>query len=214
MKRATPAEITAIIARATKFSIPDELRWEFRTWPMEKRGRFISRLRAKLKSPSDRPEKPFSANVTPFDYATPAARRIMDRVNAGLNSREAQCKINLISQGVIFRDELWFWSPKTGYCKRGAWTQENGRPLLHHVIWEETHGRKVPPHHIVRFIDGNENNLVPENLVLQTRNNLARENQSTGLFRTSREATALLFRRAQGNRKHGYIETLQALKAA
>jgi hypothetical protein len=214
MKRATPAEISALIAKATKFSIPDKLRWEFRHWPISKRGEFIARLRAKLKPPSTRPETPFSANVEPFDYASPSARKIMDKLNEGLGSREATCKLNLISQGVIYRGELYFWTQKAGYCKRGAWTPENGRPQLHRVIWEETHGRKVPPQHVVRFIDGNDNNLAPENLTLQSRNNLARENQATGLFRKSREVTALLFKRAQEMETNGHITTLKSLKAA
>jgi hypothetical protein len=175
---------------------------------MEKRAWFIRTLRARLKLPMEQPTGPFSSGVVPFDYATPEAREIKDKLNAGLNSQEAICKIDLCTQGVIYKGDLWFWCPKTGYNKRGSWTPENGRPILHRVIWEKANGRKVPAHHVVRFIDGNDNNLAPENLTLAHRNDLCRESQAKALLRKSRERTALLLLRAQGKEKHGLIEEL------
>lgn len=46
---------------------------------------------------------------------------------------------------------------------------------MHHVIWEETHKRKVPPGHVVVFRDGNKNNHAPENLALKPRAAIAVE---------------------------------------
>jgi hypothetical protein len=223
--RATPEEIEAIIDQmaaaprkgkgACIILIPPELRWEFKSWPMEKRGDFIARLRAKLDSPKDRPTTPFSKNVTPFDYTTPAAREIKDRLNAGLNSREAVCKINICSQGVIYKGELYFWTAKTGYDRRGCWKRGEGRPLLHRIIWEELHG-PLPLKHIVYFKDGNDNNFEPDNLGLMSMNENARRNQAASLFRKSRERTALLLQRAQKGKgeNHGLIEALYDRKAA
>ncbi len=222
-QHASPAELEAIIQRevqrargplgkgTARMRIPPELGWEFKTWTMDKRGWFITRLRAEIKSPNDRPETPFSSNVTPFDYTTPAAREIMARLNAGLNSREAVCKINLCSQGVIYEGALYFWAgANTGYCKQGKWTPENGRPQLNRVIWEKTNGRKVPPKHVVFYRDGNMNNLDPDNLGLMSMNENARRNQAASLFRKSRETTALLLKRAQRKEKSdGLIETLR-----
>lgn len=208
-ERATPEKLKLIIARATKIAIPPELRWEFREWPMEKRGWFLQQLRARIKSPEDRPEKPFSSNVRPFDYTTPEAQAIKERLNAGLNSREAICRIDLASNGVIYKGELWYWAGWS-YCKRGAWTPEHGRPQLNRAIWEE-HNGPVPPKHLVYYRDGNPNNLSPGNLGLMSMNENARRNQAAALFRKSRERTALLLRRSQeGGEKHGLIETLKA----
>jgi len=207
---ATEAEIEVLLASATKIAIPQQLRWEFRLWPMEKRARFLRRLRARVKSPDDRSEKPFSKNVSPFDYTTPEARAIKDRLNAGLNSRQAICRIDLGSQGVIYKGELYYWVANTGYMKRGACTAERGRPSLHRLIWEESNG-PVPPKHIVYFKDDNPNNFEPRNLGLMSMNENARRNQAAALFRKSREQTALLLQRAQKRKgvADGLIETLK-----
>jgi hypothetical protein len=212
--RATPAELEEIIAAATKMAIPPQLSWEFKNWTMEKRAWFIGRLRAKLRSPDDRPETPFSANVEPFDYTTPRARAIKDRLNAGLNSQKAVCRIDIGSQGVIYKDELYYWAEGTGYCRRGAWTPEIGRPLLHRLIWEEVHG-PLPAKHCVFFKDDNHNNFDPDNLGLMSMNENARRNQAAALFRKSRERTAALLRRSQRKEEsHGLIEALNYRKAA
>lgn len=203
-------ELAAIIAKQTKIRIPDELRLEWRHWPLAKRAAFVARVRAKLKPERDRPNTPFSRNVEPFDYGSPRAHEIVAQVNRGLSSRNWKVKIDLCTQGVIFRGELWFWSPKTGY-ERGPWTKEHGRPLLHHVLWEERNG-KVPAGHVVRCADGNPNNLAAKNLILANRNDVCRESQAKWLMRKSREQTALLLERStrKGN-EHGRIETLEAI---
>jgi hypothetical protein len=225
-KRATPAELKALIARIvadpkrdhigsrrgkSKFSIPLELKWEFKTWAIEKRAWFIGEIRKRLNHPDDRPTTPFSSNVQPFDYATSAAREIQRKLNDGRDSRHAVCKIDTCSQGVIYKNELYFWSVNTGYVARG-WNPIDGRPLLHWKIWEEHNGRKVPPGHVVRLVDGNHNNLAPENMILADRNAVCRETQMKTLMRRSREQTALLLRRSQRKleEKDGLIETLKA----
>ena len=183
---------------------------------MERRGEFIRRVRAKVRSPYDRPETPFSANVEPFDYTTPRARAIMDAMNAGRDSRHAKTKIDLRSQGVIWRGKLWFWCDQTGY-QIGLWTPGKGRPALHRVLWEEEHGRPVPGGGVVRCADGNPNNLDPANLVLATRNEIARENQAAGLFRKSRAQMSALLergeRRKDHTRKHENPDTLLELRS-
>lgn len=209
-RRATAVQIEAIIASATKLAIPPQLRWEFRTWPMSKKADFIARLRAKLRDPDDRPKRPFSRNVVPFDYTTPAARAILDRLNEELDSRHAICKLDLGTQGVIWNGDLWFWVANTGYVQRGQWTPERGRPILSRALWEQYHGR-IPPKHVIRCADGNPNNLDPGNLVLATMNDLARENQAAALTRKAREKTALVLERAQQKgKRHDLFEALSA----
>lgn len=41
--------------------------------------------------------------------------------------------------------------------------------LKSRVVWEQTHGRKVPKSHIIAFRDGDKLNLDPDNLVLMSR---------------------------------------------
>lgn len=207
----TDEQIDALIAGETVLHVPAALKFEWRRWSLERRGEFIARLRARLARPTDRPTTPFSANVKPFDYASPYAHAIVARMNAGTDSRTARVKLDICSQGVIWDDRLWFWSHKVGY-QCGPWKKEHGRPSLHKTIWQETHGRKVPPAHVVRFIDGNPNNLAPENLRLATRNDLARENQAAALQRKSRERTALLLNRSQTKKRHGLTDTLLATR--
>ena len=197
----TEAQLDALIEEETKLRCPPALKFEWRRWSLQRRGDFIARLRAKLNSPDDRPATPFSTNVEPFDYTSPSAWRIVNAMNAGRDSRSAAVKIDLKTQGVIFRDQLWFWNVKVGY-QRGPWSPESGRPSLHQTIWEETHGRPVPPAHVVRFADGNRNNFDPANLTLATRNDVCRENHAIALIKKSRERTAILLRRSQQATPH------------
>lgn len=206
----TQAELEALIERATGMKVPEELRAEWRHWALERRGDFIARLRARLNPPGQRPGLPFSANVAPFDYGTPAAWEILRRENAGLGSREWKVRICPVSQGVIFRGQLWFWCDKTGYM-RGVWRPADGRPSLHHVLWREKTGRALRPDRVVRFSDGNPNNLAPENLAEWTRNELVRESQARTLQRKSRERTEILLARSQNPRKEqhdGHLESI------
>lgn len=188
----TPEEIEALIQAATRIQIPAELQIEWRKWPMERRGDFIRRVRARLNDPLDRPNKPFSANVIPFDYATPAAWNIIRSANKGLNSREFAMHIKLVSQGVIWNGKLWFWARKTGtYIEGAAWIPGKGRKVLSRAIWESIHG-PLPPLAVVRFADGNPNNLDPSNLRLSDKNEVCRESQSAAIARKSRAQVASL----------------------
>lgn len=208
----TKQQLAAMIAKATRFAVPNELKFEWRSWSLARRGEFIARLRAKFKRCWDRPEKPFSANVEPFDYASPRAHAIARKVNAGLDSRQHHTTIKVVCQGVIYQGQLWFWSAKAGYCL-GSWLPEDGRPQLHRHIWEEHNGRKVPPAHVVRHVDGNWNNLDPENLTLATKNDICRENQSRALSAKSRAITALLLNRSQSQNPDAHTNTITALRA-
>ncbi len=205
----TDEQLEALISRMQTLHLPAELRLEWRTWSLERRGWFVARLRAKLARPSDRPDRPFSGNVEPFDYASPRAHEIVRALNTGTNSRSARIKIDLCSQGVIWRDRLWFWSHKVGY-QSGPWQRGRGRPVLHKTIWEEANGRTVPPGHVLRFIDGNPNNLVPENISLATRNAVLRETQATHLNKRSRELTSILLNRSQSENRHALSDRIIA----
>lgn len=68
--------------------------------------------------------------------------------------------------------ELDSYVDKHGYkhIKRG----QGFWPLAHHILWEEHHG-KVPPGHMVKFIDGDRNNIKIENLRLVSRKGKTKE---------------------------------------
>ncbi len=192
----TEEEIEALIQAATRIIVPEELRQEWRGWPLAKRGDFIRRLRERVSPPLDRPKTPFSANVIPFDYSSPEAWEIINAGNAGLASRSAAFNIKVPSQGVIYERALWFWSGKGQGYYQGKWREGSGRPALHRYLYSKHHG-PVPPHHAVCMADGNFNNLDPSNLVATDRNDILRVNQATALTRKSREKTALLLARSQ-----------------
>lgn len=210
----TAAEITALIAQMTYLRIPPPLRIEWRRWPLVQRAAFIARVRARHPALSTRPTTPFSANVEPFDYGSPHAHALMQAANRGRNSRTKAVQLRVGSQGVIYRDRLYFWAPEGGVSGAyyiGPWRRGTGRPALHHIIWAEAHGQPVPAACCVRFVDGNRNNFAPANLVLTTKNEVCRENQAAALFRKSRATTALLLRRAQHPKPHD--DTLTQLRA-
>lgn len=190
-RRLTAAEITAALEVMTKMKIPRELWLEWRKWSLAERREFIERARARLQPEHGRPRGAFSANVTPFDYATPEAQRISAALNAGCTSRNKRVQLRFGSEGVIYRGKLWFWTKKTGYLY-GRWSAVAPRVMLHQVIWQEANGRALPAGHVVRFADGNHNNFDPANLVLATRSDLARENQAGALLRRARAVTGLL----------------------
>lgn len=58
----------------------------------------------------------------------------------------------------------------------------------HILIWEQYHGRPVPPGYVVIFGDGNNRNFDPENLLLVSRAQLIRMNQH-GLIKNDTELT-------------------------
>jgi len=207
----TAKQIQGVIAKAKKVSIPAALHHEFRKWPLERRAWFLRRLRAKLKLKTDRPETPFSSNVEAFDYGSERAHAIQDHVNGQSSSRVAPQKMKTSSQGVIWNGELWFWTVKEGY-RSGYYYHGRPRKQLHHAIWESFHGRSMPPRHCLRFADGNWNNLGPKNLVLMTKNDVARENQAAHLVKKSREVTELLLKRSQSGGKTNGQSTFNQLR--
>jgi hypothetical protein len=216
MRPATSAELRVMLASAKKLAVPAQLKLEWRKWSLARRGEFIARLRKKLNSPKERPTTPFSDNVEAFDYASTRAQEIAAHMNQGRNARTAAIKLDICSQGVIYRGKLWFWcrSKKIGY-QMGPWKPGEGRPCLHRVIWEEANGRKLLRDEVVRFIDGNWNNLMPKNLRVATMNDLARENQAKALTRKSRALTELLLKKTQEKGKsHANREIVTAIQQA
>lgn len=212
----TDAEIRAIVAQAERIIVPPELKFEWRRWDLARRAWFVRLLRDKLQRPEDRPLSPFSSNVEPFDYGTPRAHEIAARMNAGLDSRTAAVQIHIVSQGVIYRDQLYFWAGETtgvGAYYRGPYIPRVGRPSLHRVIWEEANGRRAPRNQPIRHADGNLNNFDPANLVLASRNDVARENQAKHLLARSRQITALLLDRSQKKTPNHATKLLNTLSA-
>ena len=58
----------------------------------------------------------------------------------------------------------------------------------HSLVWEAHHGRPIPKGHVVIFADGNRRNFDPDNLLLVSRAQLARMNQ-THLIKNDAELT-------------------------
>lgn len=217
LERKSAREIAALIASATKMCVPDSLKAEWRQWSRERRADFIARLRARLQPPDARPVRPFSRNVKPFDYSSSEAHEIARRANAAAGKPTAATGLRISSEGVIYKSTLYYWvwegKPGQGAYYAGSYTPEHGRPALHRVIWEEANRRRVPPGHVVRFMDGNPNNLAPSNLILATRNDLARENQAAHLLKQSREITALLLSQSKERKSSNGLRMLEALSS-
>ena len=193
----TKAEVDAMIAAATRITVPPALKLEWRKWDLQRRGDFIRRVRERLKNRNDRPTTPFSINVRPFDYTSPEAWAIARANNHGKDSRSSFSKLKPCSQGVIWNGKLWFWTQKVGYVEGCPWTPGKGRPMLTHAIWADHHRRPMPEGHVLSYIDGNPNNLDPYNLELKSRNTVCRENQSGALTKRSREELSLILKRQQ-----------------
>lgn len=195
----TKAQIAAIIGAATKLAVPPELAIDWRHWDRARRADFMARLRSKIADPSDRPELPFSANVTPFDYASDEALAIVQQRNRGLGSRAWVTKLDIRSQGVIWAGRLWFWNRQTRcYIEGVRWTPEAGRPVLSRAIYEAANG-PIPAGIVIRHRDRNPNNLAPGNLYPATRDEVVRETQATVMSAKSRALTAAILRRSQSN---------------
>ena len=189
----TEAEIEAEIRKLRNIYIPEALKLEWRSWSWDRRSAFVARVRAWLKRPTDRPSTPFSSNVKPFDYCSPEAHEIIKRDNPDIVSRGR--KLKLVSQGVIWRGKLYFWNHQKGcgcYVStlNGPYVRGQGRPLLHHLIWEDANGRPVPPQHTVICVDGNRNNLDPKNLALRSQAECYAQNRAAYLMKQARAKTA------------------------
>ena len=197
-KPLTTAQLDKLIAGLTRVCVPESLKREWRLWPMSKRMWFIRRAFERF--PSDRPAGPLSPGMKFFDYGTPEAREIIDRKNWGRNSRNKRASIKPCSQGIIFEGELYFWMTRRGESRAayfvGSWKPGIGRPSLHQTLWQRYNGRKQRENETVIFKDGNKNNFRPENLVLRSRADCARQNISIWRLKRSRENTALLLKRS------------------
>jgi hypothetical protein len=191
----TDEESIALIDELHDVQVPEALHYTWRRWSWEKRRWWVDMVKPKRPLHKRMPDGPCSANVRPFDYCTPEARAIVDAMNAGKDSRGAVIKMNLCSEGLIFEGKLWFWNWKLRRYSTGLYQVETGRRECLHWFLYERHYGPVPPDMVVRHRDHNQNNLDPANLMLMTRNELARENQATGLQRKAQLHTAALLKR-------------------
>jgi len=196
----TDAQIVALARQTKRVMVPHVLRWEWRRWPLERKWWLIQELVKIHGWAFDLPPGPYSANVTPFQYGTPAAHATAAAVNAGLPSRQWLCHLKINSRGVIYGGHLWCYVPGNGYV-RGQFKLAEGRKVLHREIYKEHHG-PIPPDCVVRFRDGNENNLDPANLYLATQSDVLRETQSRVLTERSRARTAALLKQSQKKGTH------------
>lgn len=202
LRPATSAQIAAAIRKLKRIGVPPELRQEWKKRSMAWRMKLIRRIRAHVRERYPRPRTPFSKNVIPFEYGTPAAMRLAEQFNAGRTSQNKVTHIRPCSQGVIYQGRLWFWAHRNDGRDAGARYSEMGpapRRALHHVIYEEHHGR-IPARHTVIFRDGNKNNFAPENLALRSKADCARMNCA--------------HRRLTGEERKKYFERIHASRAA
>jgi hypothetical protein len=160
----TAEELAALIAKLPRLSVPPEIKVHWRKWPLAQRAEFIQMMRKKF--PSNRPTKPFSSNVIPFDYGTPEVHAIAKEMNRGRTSQTKIIALKPCSEGVIYRGRIYFWDKHDVYVQGTKWTPENGRPVLTHVVWKDATGQPVPARTMVIQKDGNKNNFAPENLAL------------------------------------------------
>ena len=65
---------------------------------------------------------------------------------------------------------------------------------------------------MLRFADGNTNNFDPANLVLATRNDVARENHAKGNTNKQRAITAILLGRVQNPKTNDHLQQLTRLR--
>lgn len=200
LKPHTDAEILALARQTKRVMVPHVLRWEWRRWTLERKWWLIQELVKIHGWAFDLPEGAYSANVTPFHYGTPEAHATAAAVNAGLPSQQWLCHLKINSRGVIYGGHLWCYVPDNGYV-RGQFKLAEGRKTLHRELYKEHHG-PIPADGVVRFRDGNENNLDPANLYLSTRNELVRETQSRVLTERSRARTAALLKQSQQKGTH------------
>lgn len=185
----TAAQITAAIRKLKRVGVPPELKHEWKKRPMAWRRKLIHRIRAQVTDHCPRPTTPFSKNVLPFEYGTPAAMRLLARLNVGRTSQTKVAALKPCSQGVIYPvsvgraspradSQFWFWAHHNDGHEAGARYSEMGpapRRALHHVIYEQHHG-PIPAAHTVVFRDGNKNNFEPRNLALRSMAECARMN--------------------------------------
>lgn len=207
---ATEKEITAAIKASTKLIIPASLKLDWRRWDLQKRAKFIARLKAHLNYQRTCPSGPISPGFTPFDYTTPAAWDIVNEANRGLGSTAWVLKMDIKSEGLIYDGLMWFWNAHMGgYMRRGNRTA--GEPCwiaLHRHVYQTKVG-SIPTGFCVRFRDQNKNNLRPSNLYLASKNEACRENQAKALSRKSKERTqALLNKHQQPAPSHVLINSI------
>jgi hypothetical protein len=186
-------EMKAMIAGLSRMNVPPELKLHWRKWSLARRRWFIQLLRERF--PSNRPAGPFSRNVIPFEYGTPLAHEIANKMNVGRTSQTKLIAFKLTSEGVIYRGKIYFWDHNDSYVQGTRWTPEKGRPLLTHIMWEDSTGQPVPYRTMVIQKDGNKNNFEPGNLELITMADNAIRNKTAGKIRKGDIGTRALLDR-------------------
>jgi hypothetical protein len=206
----TDRQIASLAKVARRFRVPRKVLKLWKRWSLAQRAVFIAELRKRFWKGEERPVGPYSEGMTPFDYGTPLAHLLIANVNAGGDQWHKAGKLDIRSQGVIWRNELWFWT--NGFYRRSAFVDREAEPGLHQVIWKEANGCEIPKEHVVSFSDGNRNNFAPSNLVLMSREEILSITRADFIVKTSRAKTDILLRRSQGARtKRNAPDLLQAV---
>lgn len=156
----------------------------------------------------------FAERFEPITDSQLANFKVRFRLHSGVNSGRFQKgmipanKGKRVSQDTyekIKRSDTWFEKGHVSANTKQEWTAREiiddyvqiktdkgqGRhkwKLLHVLLWQAYHGRKVPDNCCVIFLNGDHHDFRKENLELVTRNELARMNQR-GLRFTDAEST-------------------------
>lgn len=185
---ATELEIERAIQCSSRLQVPKRLSNDWRHWTLEQRAAFVARLKAHLGWTDPRPQGEYRGGVTPWVYGTPEAHAIADAANDGKPSRQHIFQLRLRATGVLFEGAIYHWNCGTSGYEISRWLNHDKQESLHRMLWERHHGPLLRGQ-VVRHADGNKNNFEISNLVLITRNDLARENQAASLQRVAREKT-------------------------
>jgi hypothetical protein len=179
VKFMSDARLLALMARQSRVLIPPEIRYEWRLWPAAKRQWFGRALQARIDAQHPEmamPTTPLAPGFERFDYFSPRAIALAEAANSGRAAQSWEIHLRLSSRGLIWREQLWYWSWDDGHYYEGPFRRGKGREALHQAVWRAA-GRTIPPRHVLRFKDGNRNNIRAENLELWSRAQVAVENR-------------------------------------
>jgi hypothetical protein len=187
-------QIREIIAAEVdgRMAVPVKLRQHWRQLDLDGRRAFVQIMKDSSGWADPRPQTAYSANVIPFEFGTPAAHQIAAALNAGRPSRRLAVQITPPSVGVIYEGELWHWTGKCNGYQQTRFLRNKARPMLHRHIYEQAHGVELDGNTVIRFVDGNANNLDPANLYAEHRESMLRTNQAGSLRRKGARKMELL----------------------
>jgi len=191
--------------------------------------------RVQFPAAQPQPTTPLRGDVAPLTFAlyrfarsghAPAAvQKLYDTFGS------YQVKPKRGSRGLIWNNRPFWWSRK-GYYRPGFGDKRRRRPLQH-FIWEDHHGRAMPPKHEIFFRDRDRHNFEIDNLELLSKAELHKRTIELGetrqltheermlvagkrWTRASRRGTALLLESFQlantsTTQNHGHSKTLEFL---